>query len=69
VKICTEYDVDGKPVYAVLPGWLTDISSVNDIDALPAKARDFVSLVEREVGIPVKIVGTGAERESYVIWS
>jgi len=69
VKICTEYDAEGSPVYAVLPGWLTDISAVNDIDALPAKARDFVSLVEREVGIPVKIVGTGAERESYVIWS
>ena len=69
VKICTEYDADGSPVYAVLPGWLTDISAVNDIAALPSKARDFVSLVEREVGIPVKIVGTGAERESYVIWS
>jgi adenylosuccinate synthase len=53
----------------VLPGWLTDISAVNDIDALPSRAREFVSLVEREVGVPVKIVGTGAERESYVIWS
>lgn len=69
VKVCTEYDADGNPVYAVLPGWRTDISAVNDIDALPAAARDFVALVEREVGIPVKIVGTGAERESYVIWS
>jgi len=69
VKICTEYGPNGEPVYAVLPGWLTDISAVNDIDALPSQARDFVALVEREVGVPVKIVGTGAERESYVIWS
>jgi adenylosuccinate synthase len=69
VKICTEYGAHGEPVYAVLPGWLTDISAVNDIDALPSRAREFVSLVEREVGVPVKIVGTGAERESYVIWS
>ena len=69
VKVCTEYDADGTPVYAVLPGWLTDLSSVTELDALPAKARDFVALVEREVGVPVKIVGTGAERESYVIWS
>jgi len=69
VKVCTEYDADGNPVYAVMPGWLTDISSVTDLDALPQRARDFVALVEREVGIPVKIVGTGAERESYVIWS
>lgn len=69
VKICTEYGPHGEPVYAVLPGWLTDISSVNDLDALPPQARDFVALVEREVGVPVRIVGTGAERESYVIWS
>jgi adenylosuccinate synthase len=69
VKICTEYDANGEPVYAVLPGWLTDISAVNDLEALPTAARDFVALVEREVGIPVRIVGTGAERESYVIWS
>ncbi|MBI4932563.1 MAG: adenylosuccinate synthase [Actinobacteria bacterium] len=69
VKICTEYDAAGRPVYAVLPGWLTDISSVTDLDQLPPKAHDFVRLVEQEVGVPVKIVGTGAERESYVIWS
>jgi len=69
VKICTEYGPGGEPVYAVLPGWLTDLSAVNDIDALPAAARNFVALVEREVGVPVRIVGTGAERESYVIWS
>jgi adenylosuccinate synthase len=69
VKICTEYGPGGAPVYAVLPGWLTDISAVNDLDALPEAARTFVALVEREVGVPVRIVGTGAERESYVIWS
>jgi adenylosuccinate synthase len=69
VKICTEYGPGGEPVYAVLPGWLTDLSAVNDLDALPEAARNFVALVEREVGVPVRIVGTGAERESYVIWS
>jgi len=69
VKVCTEYDAEGRPVYAVLPGWLTDISAVTDLAQLPERARDFVALVEREVGIPVRIVGTGAERDSYVIWS
>jgi len=69
VKVCMEYDAEGRPVYAVLPGWLTDISAVTDLAQLPERARDFVALVEREVGIPVRIVGTGAERDSYVIWS
>ena len=69
VKVCTEYDATGNPVYAVLPGWLTDISSVTTVDGLPPQARRFVELVEREVGVPITIVGTGAERESYVTWS
>lgn len=69
VKVCTEYDGQGNPVYAVLPGWLSDISAVTTVDGLPAQARRFVELVEREVGVPITIVGTGAERESYVTWS
>jgi adenylosuccinate synthase len=68
VKVCTEYDADGRPVYAVLPGWLTDLGSVTDLADLPAAARSFVELVEREAGVPVSIVGTGAERHSYVMW-
>ena len=69
VKVCTEYDADGRPVYAVLPGWLTDLSAVTALDDLPANARALIALVEREVGIPIGIVGTGAERDSYVTWS
>ena len=67
--MCTEYDADGRPLYAVLPGWLTDISGVTQRDDLPAQARRFIELVEREVGVPVRIVGTGAARDSYVTWS
>ena len=69
VKVCTSYAADGSPQYAVLPGWKTDLSAVTELADLPQRARDFVALVEREVGVPVRIVGTGAERESYVIWS
>ena len=73
IKVCTEYDADGRPVYAVLPGWLTDISAVTEetggAAALPPSARELVALVEREVGVPVRIVGTGAERDSFVMWS
>ncbi len=68
IKVCTEYTADGRPVYAVLDGWLTDISSVTELDDLPPLAKALVALVEREVGVPVRIVGTGAERDSYVTW-
>ena len=39
VKVCTEYDADGQPVYAVLPGWLTDISAVTTLDGLPREGE------------------------------
>ena len=68
IKVCTEYDADGHPIYAVLPGWLTDISAVNTLEGLPDKAKALVDLVEKEVGVPIRIVGTGAERHSYVVW-
>ena len=68
IKVCTEYDADGRPVYAVLDGWLCDISAVRSRTDLPAKAAAFVSLVESEVGVPVRIVGTGPSREAVLEW-
>ena len=35
---------------------------------LPAPARALIELVEREVGIPVRVVGVGADRDDYVLW-
>jgi adenylosuccinate synthase len=69
IKVCTEYDADGRPVYAVLPGWRRDISAVRHRDALPSEAAEFVSLVEQAIGVPIRIVGTGAARDAYLFWS
>ena len=69
VKVCTEYDSDGRPVYAVLPGWNADITGVRDRADLPAAAADMLALVEREVGVPIRIVGTGPARDAYLIWT
>ena len=35
---------------------------------LPPAAAGLIELVEREVGIPVRVVGVGAERDDYVLW-
>jgi adenylosuccinate synthase len=68
VKVCTEYDAEGRPVYAVLDGWQCDISAVRSRADLPGQAADFVALVESEVGVPVRIVGTGPSREAVLEW-
>jgi adenylosuccinate synthase len=52
-----------EPVYEVLPGWLEPLDEAEDVAALPDAAREYVDRVEREVGVPVALVGTGRERE------
>jgi adenylosuccinate synthase len=52
-----------EPIYEVLPGWLEPLDEAEELAALPDAARAYVELVEREVGVPVALVGTGRERE------
>jgi adenylosuccinate synthase len=68
IKVCTEYDADGHPVYAVLDGWMCDISAVRSRADLPPRAAAFVALVEAEIGVPVRIVGTGPARDAVLEW-
>lgn len=85
VKICTGYLLDGQPidfypdrsdilarvepVYETLPGWRTDLSEVRESGSLPEAAKAFLAVVEREVGVPVNVVGVGAERDDYLVWT
>jgi adenylosuccinate synthase len=52
-----------EPVYEVLPGWQKPLDAVESPAKLPAAARRYVDLVEREAGVEVSLIGTGAERE------
>jgi adenylosuccinate synthase len=52
-----------RPVYETLPGWQEPLDEVTELDALPEKARGYVEFVERELEVPVSLIGTGAERE------
>jgi adenylosuccinate synthase len=82
VKVCVAYDIDGRrvehlpyhqtdfhnavPIYEELPGWKTDLSEVRHRDDLPANARDYLEFLEKAVGVPVSLVGTGPGREQFV---
>ncbi len=52
------------PVYEVLDGWNDSLDDCSSVDELPAAARRYVEFVERELGVEVTLVGTGAERTS-----
>ncbi len=84
VKVCTGYRLDGRalpsypdrsdvlgrvePVYRTLPGWGTGLGTARERGDLPPPARALIELVEQEVGIPVRVVGVGAERDDYLLW-
>jgi adenylosuccinate synthase len=57
-----------EPVYETLPGWGRPLQDVREPGALPDEARALIELVEREVGVPVRVVGVGAERDDYLLW-
>jgi len=85
IKVCTGYRIgetvlenypdrmellaDVEPMYAEFPGWNRSLARVREPRDLPVAAQDFLRLVEMEVGVPIRIVGVGAERDDYVIWS
>jgi adenylosuccinate synthase len=48
-----------RPVFEPLPGWECELSG----ESLPRAAGAYVQFVERALGVPVTLVGTGAERE------
>jgi adenylosuccinate synthase len=85
VFVCTGYEIDGAPVrdypdradllarvapvYRRLDGWNEPVGHHREGGDLPPEARALLDLVQREVGIPVRVVGVGAERDDYLIWS
>lgn len=54
-------------VYETLPGWERATTGVSSWGELPEKARGFVEFVEERVGVRVRLVGTGAGRESMIV--
>jgi adenylosuccinate synthase len=52
-----------RPVWRVLTGWEKPLDAAASRDAMPEAARRYVEFVERELEVPVELVGVGAARE------
>ena len=51
-----------QPVYEEVAGWSEDISGVTDFADLPARARDYVRMIEDRTGVSPVIVSVGPDR-------
>lgn len=83
ILICTAYDCNGevtedfstnleflngaKPVYKEFDGNFGDISGCKSFEELPKNAQEYIKFIESYIGIPVKFIGVGADREAMIV--
>src|SRR4029079_14715455 len=55
-----------QPIYEELPGWHVDLSEATEPRHLPPAAHRYLDLLEAQVGVPIRLVGTGPGRDQFV---
>ncbi|KAM0563826.1 hypothetical protein ACHAPJ_000032 [Fusarium lateritium] len=82
IKIAIAYKIDGEEldsypadldilnraevVYHEMPGWQKPTTNAKTYYDLPQAARDYVEYIEKFVGVKIKYIGTGPDREAMV---
>ena len=82
IPICVGYEIDGevvkdfpvtyklekaKPVLKTLPGWKCDIRGIKKYEDLPAECRNYIEMIEAELGVPVTMVSNGPGRDEIIM--
>jgi adenylosuccinate synthase len=55
-----------EPVLQHFHGWQCSLDGVRRFEELPENAQYYIQFVENYLGVPVKMVSTGPEREKLV---
>jgi adenylosuccinate synthase len=55
-----------RPVYERLPGWREDLTGLRQWTDLPARAREYVRFLGKQIGVPVSTVSVGPERRQTI---
>lgn len=80
IKVAVAYKVDGKetdrlpydiskpiePIYKEFEGWQTKTSNCQSEAELPQNLKKYIEFVEKETGVPVKIVSVGPDRNATI---
>ncbi|WGV98537.1 adenylosuccinate synthase [Vibrio sp. YMD68] len=79
LRICVAYDgehsenpiwpqtADLQPIYEKMQGWDEDITSCRTFESLPQGAKEYIERIEALMGVPIKMVSVGPEREQMII--
>ena len=83
IKLCVAYEYEGQrtmrfstnneylkkcvPVYEEFDGNFGDISNIKRREDLPENAKKYLDRIEEIVNVPIKFIGTGADRNDMII--
>lgn len=80
IKACVAYEIDGvitetfpydlsngaKPIFTELPGWQTEMSQMHSEDEFPEEFNNYLSFLEDELQVRIKIVSVGPDRDQTI---
>lgn len=81
LKVCTAYNYKGEkidhlpfnieeenvtPIYEELKGWNADLTGMQSYEQFPEELKAYISFIEKEVGVPIKIVSVGPDRKQTI---
>ena len=81
IKACVAYKINGvetedfpfeitddmEPIFVELPGWQTDMTKMQSENEFPEEFNAYLAFLEENLGIGIKIVSVGADREQTII--
>ncbi|MGO9453737.1 MAG: adenylosuccinate synthase [Candidatus Binataceae bacterium] len=83
LKVCVAYQYKGKryetmppgrhsmetakPIFEEMPGWMEPLGDARSMDQLPANARRYIERIGELAGVPIAIVGVGADRAATIV--
>ena len=59
--------VDVDPIFKSFRGWNTSLDTSATFETLPVEAREYLQDLEAYLGVPVKMISTGPEREKLIV--
>ena len=81
IKICTSYKQFDKeisrmpfslnssslsPIYTEFDGWSEDITNINNDSQLPKNLKKYISFIEKNLEVPIKIISIGPRRDQTI---
>jgi len=77
LKVCTAYKYKGvetnyfpynvepenvEPIFVEKKGWAADLTGMTEFDQLPAEFKDYISFIEEQLEVPIKVISVGPDR-------